>query len=81
MTVPPPGPRFWPAVTPVAGRGRKRLSKTVDFNETIPSSFTNSVGFVGADEGLGVDCASATAGEASDTLPVETDVLLGNWTD
>jgi len=36
-----------------------------------------SVRFVGADEGLGVDCATATAGDASDTLPVETDVAVG----
>ena len=36
-----------------------------------------SVGFIGADEGLGVDCATATAGEASNTLPVKTDIVVG----
>ena len=39
--------------------------------------YYESVGLVGTDEGLGVDCATASAGEASDTFPVETDVVVG----
>ena len=35
-----------------------------------------SVGFIGANVSLGVDCATASASETSDTLPVKTDVVV-----